>query len=71
MSKQLLHWRVRVPGTKSLNTLPRLVSSRGQLQQAGKTDSAGIKIPSLDMATTSSTSLHALKGEDTQEKVEF
>ena len=36
-------------------------SQVGQLQQAEKTDSAGIKIPGLDMATTSSTSVHALK----------
>ena len=46
--------------TKALNP-PPLVLSRGQLQQVGKTDSAGIEIPWLDMASTSSTSVHALK----------
>ena len=33
----------------------------GQLQQAGNTNSAGIEIPGFDMATTSSTFVHALK----------
>ena len=60
MSGQLLHWRGRVPRTKALNP-PMPVPSRGQLQQAGKTDSAGIEITGLDMATTSRTSVHALK----------
>ena len=63
MSGQLLHWtcwRRRVPGTKALNPPPP-IPSRVQLQQAGKTDSAGTEIPGLDMATTSSTSVHALE----------
>ena len=60
MSKQLLHWRGRVPKTKALNP-PPLVLSQGQLQQVGKTDSAGTEIPWLDMASTSNTSVHALK----------
>ena len=45
MSRQLLLWRVRFPETK----------------QAGRTDPAGIEIPGFDMATTSITSVHALK----------
>ena len=45
MSRQLLLWRARFPGTK----------------QAGRTDPAGIEIPGFDMATTSITSVHALK----------
>ena len=44
-----------VPVTKALNP-----PCSGQLQQAGKTDSAGIEIPEFDTATTSSTSVHAL-----------
>ena len=60
MSRQLLHWRERVPGTKALNPPPP-VPSQGKLQQAGKTDSAGTEIPRLDMAATSSTPVHTLK----------
>ena len=39
---------------KALNP-PQPIPSRGQLQQAGKTDSAGIEIPGLDMTTPSRT----------------
>ena len=70
MSKQFLHWRGMVSGTKAINPPPP-VPSRGQLQQAGKTDSAGIKIPGLDMATTSSTCVHALKKRRLQIKQEM
>ena len=44
-----------VPVTKALNP-----PCSGQLQQAGKTDSAGIEIPEFDTATTSSPSVHAV-----------
>ena len=60
MLRQLLHWRGRVPGTKALNPPPP-VPSREQLQQVWKIVSAGIEVPGLDTATTSSTSVHALK----------
>ena len=60
MSRQLLHWRGGVHGTKALNPPPPVLSL-GYLQQAEKTDSAGIEIPGLDTATTSSTFVHALK----------
>ena len=60
MFRQLLHWRGRVPGTKALNR-PLPVPSRGQLQQVWKIVPAGIEVPGLDTATTSSSSVHALK----------
>ena len=47
-------------GTKALNPPPPVLSL-GQLLQAVKTDSAGNEIPGFDTATTSGTSVHALK----------
>ena len=45
---------------KYASMLLQPVPSRGQLQQVRGNDSAGIEIPGLDTATTS-TSVHALK----------
>ena len=49
------------PRPKRSSTHHRPSQVDGQLQQAGNTNSAGIEIPGLDMATTSSTFVHALK----------
>ena len=60
MSRQLLHWRGRVPGTKALKPPPP-IPSRDSCSKLERLIQQEFEIPGLDTATTSGTSVHALK----------